>query len=309
MINNKEQPLVTVAMVTYNSAKYVDVAIQSVLASSYTNFELIISDDASTDNTWELIKSYKDERIRAYRNPVNIKEYPNRNKCIDLAKGKYFIFIDGDDYIYPHGLEFIVKMLEKNPNCAMALMHNQRKNVIYPAVVTPHMYYIGEYFFSGFSGVSFAETVFKTNILKETGGVPNNYGAGDNYTRNKIAISHKTLIIPNGHTWWRNTPGQASQKIFASRNYFKQSYQMKLYFLRDRNNPLNEKETKDALRNIYRIITREIIKNFLKFKINIAYDIYRHFEISIIFFKYAFSSFIKKDPFEKYTPDKPYHNK
>jgi len=60
-------PDVTVAMVTYNSGKYVGVAIESVLSSSYTNFELIISDDASGDNTWDIISSYNDARIRAYR--------------------------------------------------------------------------------------------------------------------------------------------------------------------------------------------------------------------------------------------------
>lgn len=304
-MNNLKQPLVTVAMVTYNSEKYIGVAIQSVLSSTYTNFELIISDDASTDNTWEIIKSYKDERIRAYRNETNIREYPNRNKCIDLAKGKYFIFIDGDDYLYPHGLEFIVKMLEKFPSCAMALMHNQRKNVIYPAIVTPHMYYIGEFFFSGFNNIAFTNTLFKTHVLKEVGGLPIDYGAGDTFIRNKIALKYNSLIITNNHTWWRETPNQASQLLFLSKSYFVESYKMKLFFLKNKN-PLSESEVTDAFVNLYRIIGREILKKLMRFKFKQVILLSKELEFSFSKFKYVNSRFIKKDPFKSFSAETPY---
>src|SRR5438105_4541179 len=101
-----EWPLVTVITVTYNSAAYVRDAIESVLAQTYDNIEYIIGDDYSTDNTWQIIREYKDERIRAYRNEKNLGEYPNRNKAISLATGKYLIFIDGDDILYPHGIAY-----------------------------------------------------------------------------------------------------------------------------------------------------------------------------------------------------------
>src|SRR5438046_2702713 len=111
-------PLVTVAMVTHNSEKYVAEAIESVLAQDFRNFELLICDDCSTDRTWELIKRYSDRRIRAIRNETNLGEYPNRNKALYLARGRYFMFIDGDDYIYPHGLGFMVKMIDRFPKAA-----------------------------------------------------------------------------------------------------------------------------------------------------------------------------------------------
>ena len=95
------QPLFTVATITYNSSRWVRQAIESVLASSYTDFEYIISDDCSTDDTWDIIQEYKDGRIKAWRNQTNIGEYPNRNIVLRQAKGKYFLFIDGDDLTYP----------------------------------------------------------------------------------------------------------------------------------------------------------------------------------------------------------------
>src|ERR1039458_6787046 len=97
-------PKVTVAMVTFNSAKYVAQAIESILAQDFSSFELLICDDCSTDQTWAIIQGYVDTRIRAIRNDKNIGEYANRNQALFRAEGKYLIFIDGDDYLYPHCL-------------------------------------------------------------------------------------------------------------------------------------------------------------------------------------------------------------
>ena len=93
------QPLFTVAVITYNSGQWLQQTIDSILSSSYENFELIISDDCSSDNTWELVKQYKDPRITSIRNTINIGEYPNRNQVLNKAIGRYILFIDGDDIL------------------------------------------------------------------------------------------------------------------------------------------------------------------------------------------------------------------
>lgn len=175
------QPLVTVVTVTYNSALFVRDAIESILSSSYQNFELIIGDDSSQDNTWSIIQEYSDSRIVRYRNEQNIGEYPNRNKAIGLAKGEYLIFIDGDDMIYPHGLEFMVKMLHAFPECAMALMRWFRNDLFFPVVITPHQFYLGEYFGYVFLGTAFSNVLFDTHILIEEGGLSLKYRAGDDF--------------------------------------------------------------------------------------------------------------------------------
>lgn len=107
---------VSIIMPTYNSEKYVGIAIQSILLQSYTDFELIISDDASTDNTKEIIKSFKDKRITFLENRKNKGISENRNLCLFLAKGKYIAVMDNDDISLPNRIEEQIIFLEKNSN-------------------------------------------------------------------------------------------------------------------------------------------------------------------------------------------------
>ena len=88
---------VTVAIPTYNRAHYLPEAIESVLAQTFQDFELLILDNASTDNTPELVKSFKDERIRYVRNQTNIGMFGNCNKALELARGEYVIIFHDDD--------------------------------------------------------------------------------------------------------------------------------------------------------------------------------------------------------------------
>src|SRR5689334_22638231 len=92
----RSAPLVTIAMVTYNSGRFVREAIESALAQDCDDFELLVCDDFSTDGTWEIVKGFSDRRIRALRNDTNLGEYLNRNKALGLARGKYLMYLDGD---------------------------------------------------------------------------------------------------------------------------------------------------------------------------------------------------------------------
>src|SRR5579862_7767811 len=118
-----EQPFVSVLMTAYNREKYVAEAIESVLKSSYKNFELIIVDDRSSDNTLAVAKKYEqnDSRVRIYLNEKNLGDYPNRNQAASYAQGKYLKYVDADDYIYPWGLELMVRMMEQHPEAGWGL--------------------------------------------------------------------------------------------------------------------------------------------------------------------------------------------
>lgn len=111
-------PLVSVIMPCYNCESYIRETIDSVLAQTYTNWELIIVDDCSTDNTAKIIASYQDERIHYKRNTQNLRAALTRNEALKVAKGKYIAFLDSDDLWLPEKLEKQIAFMQKH-NYAM----------------------------------------------------------------------------------------------------------------------------------------------------------------------------------------------
>jgi glycosyltransferase involved in cell wall biosynthesis len=114
MINN---PLVSVVMAAYNSAEYLQEAVRSVLNQSYTNLELIITDDASTDNTLRIAEKLaeSDNRISVYSIPHAGRPSVPRNHCIKNAKGDLVAFLDSDDIWVKDKLKEQVDIMISNP--------------------------------------------------------------------------------------------------------------------------------------------------------------------------------------------------
>lgn len=105
-------PLVSISMPAFNAEKYIAEAIESVLAQTYKNFELIIVDDGSTDRTREIISRYSDPRIIKIFSDVNRSLIPTRNHISSIAKGKYLALLDADDKALPERLRLQVEFLE-----------------------------------------------------------------------------------------------------------------------------------------------------------------------------------------------------
>jgi len=97
-------PKVTVVIPVYNREKYIAQGMESILAQTFTDFELLVIDDGSTDKSREIIRSYSDQRIRLVCNPTNLGIPRTRNKGVDLARGEYLAFLDSDDYACPNRL-------------------------------------------------------------------------------------------------------------------------------------------------------------------------------------------------------------
>ncbi|WP_407545806.1 glycosyltransferase family 2 protein [Vibrio parahaemolyticus] len=113
----KSQSLVSIIMPSYNSEGTILESIQSVLSQTYKNWELIIVDDRSTDNTWQVIQTYADkyDNIRIYQNKENLGAGASRNFAIKKAKGRFIAFLDSDDLWTEDKLaEQIPFMLENN---------------------------------------------------------------------------------------------------------------------------------------------------------------------------------------------------
>ena len=117
-----EQPLVSVIMNCFNGEKYLREAIESILNQTYKDFEFLINDDGSTDQTLSIIQEYakKDQRIVPLTQE-NIGLTKSLNKCICMAQGKYVARMDADDVSLPHRFETQLPWLEEKGHPALTM--------------------------------------------------------------------------------------------------------------------------------------------------------------------------------------------
>lgn len=110
------QPLVSIVVPCYNVSKYIGAAIDSVLAQTYCNWELLITDDASTDGTVDVVKGYveRDSRVHLYQLEQNCGAGVARNNSLEYAQGRYIAFLDADDWWYPNKLELQLQFMLSN---------------------------------------------------------------------------------------------------------------------------------------------------------------------------------------------------
>lgn len=211
-----ENPLFTVATVTYNSSKWVRQTIESVLASSFTDFEFLISDDCSTDITWDIIKLYMDPRIKAKRNDINLGEYPNRNSILRTARGKYIIYVDGDDMLYPNTLRNLAEYIAQWPNATSiwGVQSHSMHYCYFPVLLEPLETIKWIYAANiPISIIGFTETCFNTEALKKVGGFSEEFISGDTYIKKKLALHGSVLLVPLGFMYWRKSEGQATNRL------------------------------------------------------------------------------------------------
>ncbi len=105
--------LVSIIMPVYNSEQFLDIAIQSVLDQTYSDWELLVIDDASTDQSRAKLQKYTDQRIRLIENQRNLGIAKSRNKAIALAEGSYISFLDSDDWWLPEKLMSQLQVMKK----------------------------------------------------------------------------------------------------------------------------------------------------------------------------------------------------
>lgn len=174
-------PLVSIGLPVYNGEKYLDEALKSLLAQSYKNFELIISDNCSTDKTSSICMKYKkkDKRIRYIRQKNNIGAVNNFNFVLNKSKGKYFMWAAHDDIWEPKFVQLIVNDLEKNIDavlgvCGYYLFNNKNKRKILPEQKMKNLNKFESliFFFNNSYDISiFFYGVYKTSVLKSIEGL------------------------------------------------------------------------------------------------------------------------------------------
>lgn len=114
------KPLFTVMMANYNNGRFLQEAIDSVLAQTFTDWEIVLVDDASTDDSRQVYERYaEDPRFRIYHNETNRGCGYTKRKCVELAQGELCGFVDSDDALMPTALEVMVKAHAEHPECSL----------------------------------------------------------------------------------------------------------------------------------------------------------------------------------------------
>jgi glycosyltransferase involved in cell wall biosynthesis len=119
-------PLVSVCIPVRNCQRYIREAIQSVLNQTYRSIEVVVVDDASTDNTVDIVRSFDDDRVLLFENPTNIGVCANWNLCISKAHGEYVKLLCADDILYPTCLEQQVRVLHQDVGRSISLVCSAR---------------------------------------------------------------------------------------------------------------------------------------------------------------------------------------
>ena len=109
-------PLVTIAIPTLNRVELLRLTLGSALNQTYRNIEILVSDNASEDGTWDLLQAATDERVRIHRRPVRLSMYAHWNVILKEARGSYFLLLSDDDLLEPHAIERMVSVFDSNPS-------------------------------------------------------------------------------------------------------------------------------------------------------------------------------------------------
>lgn len=124
-------PKVTVAIAVYNGANFIHQTINSVLNQSFQDFEIIVIDDGSIDQTVNIIKSFENERIKLFENKTNKGLIYTRNKYLQLANGEYIAILDADDVWYPNKLAIQVDFMDSNTTVGISGTYANRDSIIW----------------------------------------------------------------------------------------------------------------------------------------------------------------------------------
>lgn len=263
MTQDVEKPLISVLMTCYNREKYIAEAIESVLSSTYQNFELIIVDDCSNDKTVEIAKAYKskDKRIRFYENEHNLTQWPNRNKAAGLAIGSLIMWVDSDDEIQPDAIEYVVQQFMIFPEIKFSTIYH-KNDIQIPTVLSSERSIRNHFFKEGFLNIGPGGTAIKTIFFKSIGGFPETYGPiGDMYFNLKAASNSDVLLLPYNYLIYRRHEGQ---EINNSYSYLCDGFRYLSDAMELQDLPLSEKEKKIILKKSARANVRSLashIKN------------------------------------------------
>jgi GT2 family glycosyltransferase len=277
-----KEPAVSVLVTVYNRADMLEETVASIQASTFKDLEIILVDDASTDDSWEICEKLAagDSRIRAFRNEFNIGDYPNRNRAAALARGKYLKYLDADDLIYPHSIELMKNAMERFPDSAIGLSAGVfHLSYLFPREIHP------EEFFKAFAigqspiQVGPSGAIINRYRFESLGGFSGTRFIGDTELFHKFAEHGPVVLLPPALVWWRRHEGQQSRLEKKNMEIKRLRYQLNLDIL-ERTKHLQRAEIDSAQRRLHVEHARWLIALAWKGQVDMALGYFRKSGIS-----------------------------
>ena len=216
-------PRVSIGLPVYNGENYITEALDSILAQTYSDFELIISDNASTDRTAQICQHYaaKDRRVRFDRNSQNLGAAPNYNRVFQLSSGQYFKWAAHDDVLAPNFLQACVQVLDNDPDVVLchsrARLIDERSQLVEdyavrlrtdspdPCVRFHDLIWVRHWCVQIFG-------LIRRNVLQETR-LHGSYASSDRVLLLELALRGRFCEIPEHLFFSRRHGGQASALV------------------------------------------------------------------------------------------------
>ncbi len=220
--NQSKNPIVSIMMCTYNRAAYLKEAIESVLKQGFQDWELLILDDASTDETSKIVAPFlSDSRIRYIVHKQNLGLAQNRNAGLSEAQGKYLAILDSDDLWSDRTkLKMQIEFLEENPSYGLigtfGKKINEKGQIIGNMMYDTEDYAIRSHILS-FQQFLHSAVVYRTFVVKEMGGFDNSLAPAEDYELilrigTKYKLANISLFMVNYREHSGNSSSNDRQK-------------------------------------------------------------------------------------------------
>ncbi|MEO5991048.1 MAG: glycosyltransferase family 2 protein [Ferruginibacter sp.] len=267
-MNIERIPSISVLLTAYNRQLYISESIESVIASTYQNWELIIVDDASTDETVSIAKTFteKDPRVKLYMNEYNLGDYPNRNKAASLAKGKYIKYVDSDDTIYPETLQNMVSIMEQFPKAQWGLGSSlfYIDSAIYLDQKAAYEYhYFNKPVFFASPGMS----IIKKDAFEAVRGFNENRMTSDFEMWHKLSDFSPLILIPGKII---NIREHTDQEVQQQSQYVISYEKIKLKYITQIKSPLSKDQVRKIKKDRKKTTIKIAIKKLLSFEFKAA---------------------------------------
>ncbi len=277
-------PFISVLMTAYNREKYIAEAIESVLSSTYKNFELIIIDDCSTDETYKVASLYasKDRRIKLCKNEQNLGQFANRNKAIGISSGTYVKFVDSDDRIMPEGLELMGRAMQGFPDAGIGVAVTENVDNI-PYTLPPHDSLSLHY--KGNNHLCYGPTgaIFKKDILVNVGLFEEQYGIlADTLLNMKIACVSPTVFFQKNLFFWRRHDDQVTEEQKDNVRMIRERHNILQAVMTYEYLPLDKKEITFIRNNFTKINTMHFFRYLYNGKIKNAFQVKKDTGLTVL---------------------------